>query len=100
MIERSIDAVGGGVGRNFGYHFPIRMDGNDYIDFVCSGMSACPSAHCDHSGRYREVAATAVPAARRAGTVRAAAPKATALEVGGLGVTEKRWCHIFIQRPA
>ena len=39
MIERSIDAVGGGVGRNFGYHFPFRMDGNDYIGFV---VAECP----------------------------------------------------------
>ena len=52
LMERSIDAVAGGVSRNFGYHIPypvvnergtgarlIDVDGNDYIDFAYAPAS-------------------------------------------------------------
>jgi glutamate-1-semialdehyde 2,1-aminomutase len=50
LMERSFDAVAGGVSRNFGYHIPypvvndrgigarlIDVDGNEYIDFAYNG---------------------------------------------------------------
>ena len=53
LMERSIDAVAGGVSRNFGYHIPypvvnerstgarlIDVDGNDYIDFAYAPASS------------------------------------------------------------